>query len=371
MDDVVDMYNLHISRMAGEKCIPGDRGKILQRGLMVESSDTKAAVPQDEPKTSRSTEEYDSSSAMHSVPPPDFKSLGGGGQPNCPKDCSGPLIADQGRRRLHRGTSSSSRGIRVYAALSCHILCQKVESAFPREIRDLIYEAIIARNSLSIEVGPHTTWPPALLLRTLPPSQQQDPPGVMSGPYHHHHRGYTHCWDPDFVPLSMMRELAESWYRRATFSLTDGATVAHLLRTEGMRFALDPGALIRHVRIRIRRSEMVPRSEEAEGGGGGGLDAVATVGSIFGLDAARVSVTLYFWGCFSICSIGNRYARIFALQQDVPKLFPVLEQLKRSGYRITLSFDGCNEMRIADMELTDPEWWQGKVAQMNRAMSSM
>ena len=103
--------------------------------------------------------------------------------------------------------------------MSCRAICDEVLHKLPREMRDLIYESIL-------NVPRHSS----VLFKAIPKSNDHrrlrhsdvHQALVLSGlalryDKSHMHKYHEHCFDQRFVGTIFLRELVETWYRKATF----------------------------------------------------------------------------------------------------------------------------------------------------------
>ncbi|KAH7109285.1 hypothetical protein B0J11DRAFT_601789 [Dendryphion nanum] len=117
------------------------------------------------------------------------------------------------------------KALNRYASLSCYALCCAILTKLPREIRDLIYQFIFD-NVFTNEIcssfptnHAQTRYSPGSILYQL---SLDDP--ALSLPYASEMRSRrAHCWNPNYIPLTMRCEIATLWYTTTTFGITGSA----------------------------------------------------------------------------------------------------------------------------------------------------
>lgn len=104
---------------------------------------------------------------------------------------------------------------RRFNRISCRQLCHKVQETLPREVRDMIYTAMLDRghaskNCIQLSRAAHERHlgPLSLADREFPPSICRfGMPEIV----------YQHCWETDLCGSKFVQELVEMCYRDKTF----------------------------------------------------------------------------------------------------------------------------------------------------------
>ncbi|KAF2438172.1 hypothetical protein P171DRAFT_168841 [Karstenula rhodostoma CBS 690.94] len=102
-----------------------------------------------------------------------------------------------------------------YARLSCQQLCHEAMNTFPREIRDMVYSAMLDRghafkNVIQLSGAAHERH-----LRPLSTNSSAFPPLVCR--LGMGEKKNEHCWDVKFCGEPFVKELVEMYYREKTF----------------------------------------------------------------------------------------------------------------------------------------------------------
>ena len=131
-------------------------------------------------------------------------------------------------REYHLRREEVKVSIEEYSKSECLTLCFMMQDKMPRELRDMVYEALLSEPQNYYVDGDGRS------LEDLFPANV-----VLHNP---------HIGDKSFVDEKTLTELAEMWYRHSVFKLFGDSTLARLFRNESWELPdLDPAPLIRHV----------------------------------------------------------------------------------------------------------------------------
>lgn len=127
-----------------------------------------------------------------------------------------------------------------YAKVSCRGLCQKFHAAFPRELRDKIYECVLGSKTVEVqekelaEFAMETVVPYFRVVGTTDKL------------------GSPHYWNPAYVGAEVLRELTGTWYRVSTFDFNARTfLIPRFLDEDRWGQGLKPRELASKVKIQI------------------------------------------------------------------------------------------------------------------------
>jgi len=237
-----------------------------------------------------------------------------------------------------------------YAAAQCLPICTVVCDKLPRELRDMIYRHIIGQSNIFIDRE--------ILLDFLRPngrSEGEDTPIFPTGISNRTTIAYEHLWDRDYSNKLFYSELIEAWYRNTTFSFVECLLVPYFLN--GIRFGcgVPPREWVRNIRIiRITTTESVPsiyRAEEKTGN--------INTGDLGNLkDMPKLTrVTFDFDAPFrSLRKVTYHFNHRRILLEGLDEIFPKIQDLLDSEYRIWVVLEGLGPLEVRRDELTLQIW---------------
>ncbi|KAF2849509.1 hypothetical protein T440DRAFT_128682 [Plenodomus tracheiphilus IPT5] len=132
-----------------------------------------------------------------------------------------------------------------YAASVCRELCDKVQNALPREIRDLIYSHFTGGEKVRICKSDSKEYSQIGYFESISESAHTRNDNTIDA---------DHWWNPSFVGPDMVRELGEQYFRSSCF-LVDSIDLDIMDRFrvhDQWKLGLLPASFIRSLNIQIR-----------------------------------------------------------------------------------------------------------------------
>ncbi|KAF2105771.1 hypothetical protein BDV96DRAFT_655344 [Lophiotrema nucula] len=145
--------------------------------------------------------------------------------------------------------SEITKSLEVCAKIECRALCDKIMDRLPREVRDMIYRYFLRRR-LYCEHYMQRNW------------KDCEKFYGTKKPVAHFTRHFTrqrYAWMEQLLDHPVWAELAEAWYRLATFKLDynwGAAEVNHLLYGVKWGLGRDPKQFIKRLRVILGKSHV-------------------------------------------------------------------------------------------------------------------
>lgn len=251
----------------------------------------------------------------------------------------------QSTRECYRRRVEVRVKIEEYSKSECLTLCLMMQEKLPRELRDMVYEALLGEpQNYYLDDDAHGLG-------------FSDPANIVA---HNPHIG-----DKRFVGEETLTELAEMWYRHSVFKIFGDNTVASLFSTQIWELPdLDPTRLIRQVYMRLH-----PRYRSGEK-----TDANLEVGEELLLPSdfeqlarlhqpATFTIGIYFghWYYHGETEEGMK----ISVETMSERVFPVLRQLITSGVGVAVKVLKAAPVNVG-LEHLDSEGWSRLVRAVHR-----
>ena len=225
--------------------------------------------------------------------------------------------------------------IEEYSKSECLTLCSMMQEMMPRELRDMVYEALLREPQNYYVDGDGRS------LEDLFPANV-----VLHNP---------HIGDKLFVGEKTLTELADMWYRHSVFRLFGDSTVACLFRNESWELPdLDPAPLIRHVYMTLNPRERWDNMWDEFVETGKELHLPSDFEQLAKLQQpATFTIGTYFedWNYHGKTREGTKTF----VDTMSRRVFPVLKQLIASGVGVTVRIYEA-ELKVG-LEHLDSETW--------------
>ncbi|KAI0581109.1 hypothetical protein TUN199_07295 [Pyrenophora tritici-repentis] len=252
-----------------------------------------------------------------------------------------------------------------YAKKKCLELCDNVQKAFPREIRDIIYGHITCRDDADMPDWPKWGNPEIIeesYFRTQSETQLRKPNGT-------HEK--DHWWDPDFVGVDMVREIGENYYRSSYFQFGGTFDIIPRFRaTDQWNLAFTPVLLVSKVGIEIKCKQYYTELIVTHNWG----DIIEEYKELHGKELtqakAKLLVKLEFLFGFRpgtditivVNSVPEEKVPSTLTEQEwmcenpIKLIFPVLRRLKDSGCRVRAVLENYPEGPYSDWAPFVSQW---------------
>ncbi|KAH7069559.1 hypothetical protein BKA63DRAFT_579581 [Paraphoma chrysanthemicola] len=155
----------------------------------------------------------------------------------------------------------------VHAKLLCREICDQIQNKLQRELRDLIYQHVVGRNT--VELAP--AWSPPVhrvaLFRHRSPSNPDVSSLLADCPtiwLEDEVAASQHVFSFAFVGYDFLRELAETWYRTATVITGDVLLLVYFSSLDPWGMCLDVRNFLRKVTIRMPESSVRTRAVQVQ-----------------------------------------------------------------------------------------------------------
>jgi hypothetical protein len=132
----------------------------------------------------------------------------------------------------------ASEALKTYAKESCLALCAKLHSTLPRELRDEVYAYVCTGDSVLV----NSDWGTTSYFTTDP---------IAMGCYTHDRLSAAHYWKTEYIGNDILKEMAEVWYSKSTFTFSDCTVMERFLMEDRWNTGLSPGNLVRNICVSV------------------------------------------------------------------------------------------------------------------------
>jgi len=224
---------------------------------------------------------------------------------------------------LKKRENQASDDLETYAKESCLELCAKLYSALPRELRDEVYAYVCIGNSVSVNSDWGTTSS-FITDATATDCWTRDP------------LGEAHYWKTKYVGNDILKEMAQVWYSRSTFTFSGCTAMERFLTEDRWKMGLTPGNLVRNVRVSVNVAgwayTFVEQVQIQE-------DLKKELGKMFGLKEAKIKIKIKICTSYGYWDTPEHVDIKQACRDAFELTFPALYPLRDAGYRIIIAPD--------------------------------
>lgn len=219
--------------------------------------------------------------------------------------------------------------LKRYATLSCRNLCSRMTFRLPRELRDAVYQIILDPPTVHIHQRDY------IIIRGQYFSTRYFP---NSGSPVSDYLGRQYYWNVEYVGPRMQKELAETWYRTATFGLGfDRYLLEEFLTKDRWGLGIVPKQLITSLVADVDMIESHARGYTVD-------SMIKRLRLLLGCErGVKLSVTIH-----NAHSSQNRQAALHEVHSALRTVYATLEPFAASGSRVKVIPIGWRELSLED-----------------------
>ena len=219
--------------------------------------------------------------------------------------------------------------LEAYAKMACQLACRKFfASPLPREIRDMVYEAIIGDSEVNLDTD--------LIKHIRSPSSPVNWEDYTFDPW---------CWSEDFMGPQVLEEYLERWFAVTKFTIKmELNLIPELIKCPRPTLNIDPAALISRIVIVLEywSSETLAKILSVE------FDHLLKF-----QNRMHVQLEINVPGR-PIRELGDSHIEKFVA--SINSMFPTLRQLKEHGSLVEVTFDEECHIDSETTELSQEGW---------------
>ncbi|KAF2791424.1 hypothetical protein K505DRAFT_376773 [Melanomma pulvis-pyrius CBS 109.77] len=203
-----------------------------------------------------------------------------------------------------------------YAMVSCRGLCQKLHATLPQELRDKVYEQVLGMANIQVSEKNGRG-----IVRDRVPC------GVGIPDY----LSLLHYWDPAWVGLNFLKELARDWYRVTTFDFNYRTNLIPRFLDENIwGQGLRPRELVSKVKIHVPAIRLrSPKTLEE-------LENLFGFKNRVNLHIDISSAWFVEWGEHERLFPKSTWRALEKAMEVILPIFPVLNRFLDAGFRLSV-----------------------------------